>query len=439
MAVTKLPNAGAIAPLFLLSTAALILAGAIVTPHFPIEEATVEQIQQAFAQNQLTSKQLVNFYFDQIRSLNPLLRGVLEVNPDALRQAEQADRERAAGGLNPYVEGGNPCGSSSGSAVSVAANMVAVSLGTETDGSILCPADRNSVVGIKPTVGLTSRAGVIPISPRQDTIGPICRTVSDAVYVLEAIVGYDPRDHEATKEAAGFVPCGGYKQFLKRDGLRGKRIGVVRSPFLDSVNDSTVLTAFELHLEVFRRGGATVVDHLEIAEINVILDPFKSGEVPVLMAEFKVGINQYLEELVESPVRSLADIIAFNINNPELENMKEYAQDLLVAAETTNGIGEQEVEAMQLMENLSREGFEGLMKQHKLDAMVTFGADAAPVLAMGGYPAISVPAGYDGKGSPFGIAFGGLKGTEPKLIEVAYAFEQATNIRRPPSKLQCEI
>ncbi|CAI0557663.1 unnamed protein product [Linum tenue] len=426
MAVTKLPNAGAIAPLFLLSTAALILAGAIVTPHFPIEEATVEQIQQAFAQNQLTSKQLVNFYFDQIRSLNPLLRGVLEVNPDALRQAEQADRERAAGGLlsdlhgipvllkdgigtrdalnttcgsyallgsvvardagvverlrragavilgkasqsewynvrsfsipggwcarsgqavNPYVEGGNPCGSSSGSAVSVAANMVAVSLGTETDGSILCPADRNSVVGIKPTVGL----------------------------------------------------------------------------------------------EVFRRGGATVVDHLEIAEINVILDPFKSGEVPVLMAEFKVGINQYLEELVESPVRSLADIIAFNINNPELENMKEYAQDLLVAAETTNGIGEQEVEAMQLMENLSREGFEGLMKQHKLDAMVTFGADAAPVLAMGGYPAISVPAGYDGKGSPFGIAFGGLKGTEPKLIEVAYAFEQATNIRRPPSKLQCEI
>ncbi|CAI0557550.1 unnamed protein product [Linum tenue] len=426
MAVTKLPNAGAIARLFLLSTAALILAGAIATPHFAIEEATVEQIQQAFAQNQLTSKQLVNFYFDQIRSLNPLLRGVLEVNPDALRQAEQADRERAAGGLltdlhgipvllkdgigtrdalnttcgsyallgsvvardagvverlrragavilgkasqsewynvrsfsipggwcarsgqavNPYVEGGNPCGSSSGSAVSVAANMVAVSLGTETDGSILCPADRNSVVGIKPTVGL----------------------------------------------------------------------------------------------EVFRRGGATVVDHLEIAEINVILDPFKSGEVPVLMAEFKVGINQYLEELVESPVRSLADIIAFNINNPVLENMKEYAQDLLVAAETTNGIGEQEVEAMQLMENLSREGFEGLMKQHKLDAMVTFGADAAPVLAMGGYPAISVPAGYDGKGSPFGIAFGGLKGTEPKLIEVAYAFEQATNIRRPPSKLQCEI
>ncbi|CAL1410228.1 unnamed protein product [Linum trigynum] len=519
MAVTKRPNAGAIAPLFLLSTAALILACAIATSHLPIEEATVEQIQQAFAQNQLTSKQLVNFYFDQIRALNPLLRGVLEVNPDALRQAEQADRERAAGrslgdlhgipillkdgigtkdalnttcgsyallgsvvardagvverlrsagavilgkasqsewynvrsfsipggwcarsgqAVNPYVEGGNPCGSSSGSAVSVAANMVAVSLGTETDGSILCPADRNSVVGIKPTVGLTSRAGVIPISPRQDTIGPICRTVSDAVYVLEAIVGYDPRDHEATKEAAGFVPLGGYKQFLKRDGLRGKRIGVVRSPFLDSVNDSTVLTAFELHLKVFRRGGATVVDHLEIAEINVILDPFKSGEVPVLMAEFKVGINQYLEELIESPVRSLADIIAFNINNPELENMKEYAQDLLVAAETTNGIGEQEVGAIQLMENLSLEGFEGLMKQHQLDAMVTFGADAAPVLAMGGYPAISVPAGYDGKGSPFGIAFGGLKGTEPKLIEIAYAFEQATNIRRP-SKLQCEI
>ncbi|CAI0557547.1 unnamed protein product [Linum tenue] len=371
MAVTKLPNAGAIARLFLLSTAALILAGAIATPHFAIEEATVEQIQQAFAQNQLTSKQLVNFYFDQIRSLNPLLRGVLEVNPDALRQAEQADRERAAGGLLTDLHGipvllKDGIGTRDALNTTCGSYALLGSVVARDAGVVERPADRNSVVGIKPTVGLTSRAGVIPISPRQDTIGPICRTVSDAVYVLEAIVGYDPRDHEATKEAAGFVPCGGYKQFLKRDGLRGKR-------------------------------------------------------------------------LVESPVRSLADIIAFNINNPVLENMKEYAQDLLVAAETTNGIGEQEVEAMQLMENLSREGFEGLMKQHKLDAMVTFGADAAPVLAMGGYPAISVPAGYDGKGSPFGIAFGGLKGTEPKLIEVAYAFEQATNIRRPPSKLQCEI
>ncbi|CAI0557552.1 unnamed protein product [Linum tenue] len=174
MAVTKLPNAGAIARLFLLSTAALILAGAIATPHFAIEEATVEQIQQAFAQNQLTSKQLVNFYFDQIRSLNPLLRGVLEVNPDALRQAEQADRERAAGGLLTDLHGIPVLlkdGIGTRDALNTTSNMVAVSLGTETDGSILCPADRNSVVGIKPTVGLTSRAGVIPISPRQDTIG----------------------------------------------------------------------------------------------------------------------------------------------------------------------------------------------------------------------------------------------------------------------------
>ncbi|KAK4356151.1 hypothetical protein RND71_025122 [Anisodus tanguticus] len=263
--------------------------------NFKIEEATIKDIQLTFAQNKLTSRQLVDYYLHRIESLNPVLGGVIEVNLDVRKEADEVDKQREnnntrsvssdlhgipvllkysiattdklnttagsyallgsqvsrddtvverlrnAGALilgkatmtllkmkNPYVERGNPCGSSSGSAISVAANMVAVSLGTETDGSIICSAEYNAVVGLKPTVGLTSRAGVIPLSPRQDTIG----TVSDAVYVLDSIVGFDIRDLEATRTAAKFIPTGGYKQFLNEDGLKGKILGVVRHSFL---------------------------------------------------------------------------------------------------------------------------------------------------------------------------------------------------------------
>ncbi|CAN1307611.1 Probable amidase At4g34880 [Linum perenne] len=474
----------AIAHLLLLSAAFLTVAA---TSHFQFEEATVDQIQLAFSNNTLTSKQLVNFYLDRIHDLNPILRGVLEdgiatkdrmnttcgsyalLGSTAARDAGVVEKLRNAGAVilgkatqsewyhvrsfqipngwsprggqavNPYVEGGDPCGSSSGSAISVAANMVAVSLGTETDGSILCPADYNSVVGIKPTVSLTSRAGVIPVSPRQDTIGPICRTVSDAVYVLDAIVGFDPRDCEATNEAAKFIPSGGYKQFLKKDGLKGKKIGIVRNPFMNKVNDSTVLTTFNRHLEMFIQQGATVIDDLEIANVDMILDPFRSGEVAVMMAEFKVAVNRYLEDLVESPVRSLAEIVAFNVDNSKLERMEEFGQELLVAAEMTNGIGKNETEAIRLMDELSREGFEAVMKQHELDAMVTIGSDVSSVLAIGGYPAISVPAGYDEQGKPFGIVFGGLKGTESSLIEASYAFEQATKARQAPVEFSLHL
>uniref|UniRef100_A0A2N9IJS5 Amidase domain-containing protein n=1 Tax=Fagus sylvatica TaxID=28930 RepID=A0A2N9IJS5_FAGSY len=459
---------------------------------FTITEATIDDIHRAFTQNQLTSRQLVDLYLEQIATLNPLLRSVLEVNPDAQDQADKADREReeanqgheslgelhghsdtaqgqlrtagavilgkaslnewygvrssetpdgwcARGGqaVNPYVESGNPCGSSSGSAISVAANMVSVSLGTETDGSIICPADHNSVVGIKPTVGLTSRAGVIPISPRQDTIGPICRTVTDAVYVLDAIVGFDPRDYEATKAATVFIPKGGYRQFLNGDGLKGKKLGVVRKPFLDSYNGSTAIPTFEHHLNVLRQRGATIVDNLEIANIDVILDSTQSGELIVLLAEFKISIKDYLKELSNSTVRSLADIIKFNLNNPVLEKLKEYGQDMFMVSENTSGIGVQEIESIELMANLSKYGFEKLMKDNNLDAMVTLGSGASTVLAIGGYPAITVPAGYESNGMPFGISFGGLKGTEPKLIEISYAFEQATRERRPPSFSEC--
>ncbi|KAJ6409889.1 hypothetical protein OIU84_009388 [Salix udensis] len=493
----NLPSSSLLLPLISLFLIFITITG----QHFTIPESTIEEIQQAFAENNLTSTQLVDFYINQIKTLNPLLHSIIEVNPDARDQAKNADEEkrenqgrrnlgdlhgipvllkdtigtrdklntsagsyalvgsvvardasvveklrkagavimgkaslsewykfrslsrvpngwcaRAGQGVNPYLATGDPCGSSSGSAISVAANMVAVSLGSETHSSIICPSDHNSVVGLKPTVGLTSRAGVIPVAPSLDTIGPVARTVSDAVRVLDVIVGFDPRDYEATQRAAKFIPAGGYKQFLNPNGLKGKRLGIVRNPFLKSLNES-IFPIFEHHLNTLRERGATVVDNLEIANINTIVNPSQSGELTLMMAEFKLFLNDYLKDLLTSPVWSLADIIAFNKNNPDLK---------------TNGIGEKETEAIELMEKLSQNGFEKLMRENNLDAMVTPGSGATSVLAIGGYPGITVPAGYDINGMPFGICFGGLKYTEPKLIEIAYDFEQATMMRKPP-------
>ncbi|KAM3376852.1 hypothetical protein P3S68_009265 [Capsicum galapagoense] len=340
---------------------------------------------------------------------------------------------------NPYVLSADPCGSSTGSAISVAANMVSLSIGTETRGSILCPASSNAVVGIKPTVGLTSRAGVIPITPRQDTVGPIGRTVADAVHVLDAIVGFDHNDAAATGEAAKFVPPGGYTQFLKIDGLKGKRIGIVREPFFNFTNNHALAHTFEKHLQTLRQQGAVLVDNVNIANLDIILDFNLSGEAIAVLAEFKIALNAYLKELVDSPVRSLEDVIIFNQKNPELERyglisremLKEFGQDIFLAAEATNGIGETELNALRNLSRLTREGYVKLMKKYKLDALVTGGSSVAAVLAIGGFPAISVPAAYD-KGVPIGICFSGLKGSEPKLIEIDYGFEQATLIRNPP-------
>ncbi|KAH9618643.1 hypothetical protein KSS87_022142, partial [Heliosperma pusillum] len=225
--------------------------------------------------------------------------------------------------------------------------MAAVTLGTETDGSILCPSSANSVVGIKPTLGLTSRGGVVPISPRQDTVGPICRTVTDAAYVLESIVGYDPYDSEATMKATKYIPIGGYSQFLKLDGLKGKRVGILRKSFFDDV-------------------------------------------------------SPYLAALVKSPVRSLADVIEFNRKHAHKEMINEYGQGIFYSAEATNGIKAKQKKALATLASWSRDGFEKVMNEKRLDAIV--GPDYSSfssVLGIGGYPGISVPAGYDEDGTPF--------------------------------------
>ncbi|KAJ4787248.1 Glutamyl-tRNA(Gln) amidotransferase subunit A [Rhynchospora pubera] len=480
---------------------------------FQFEEATVESIQTAFNQGILTSRLLTEYYLSQIETLNPLLHAVIEVNPDALSQADQADqtdpsrrtsvlhgipvllkdniatkdklnttsgslalggsvaprdagvvqRLRDAGavilgkasmsewcnfrakgipagwsarggqGKNPYVLSATPCSSSSGSAIAVAANMVTVTLGTETDGSIICPSSFNSVVGIKPTVGLTSRSGVMIISPRMDTIGPICRTVSDAVHVLEAIVGNDPLDAEATTDASVYIPEGGYKQFLKNEGLRGKRLGILRKGFFSFPKGSLKEQVFEEHFKIMREGGAVLVDDLEIANISIIRNSNHSGEWALMQAEFKLFLNAYLSDLSVSPVRSLQDVIEFNNNHPIEEKLDEFSQTNLIESQQTDGYGYKENQAISNLNQLCEEGLEKLMKEQKLDAIVTPGASASSILAIGGYPGISVPAGYDSDGIPFGICFGGLKGFEPRLIEIAFAFEQATRVRKQPN------
>ncbi|TVU31294.1 hypothetical protein EJB05_22976, partial [Eragrostis curvula] len=362
---------------------------------------------------------------------------------------------RGGQGKNPYVPTATPCASSSGSAIAAAANLAAVTIGTETDGSIMCPSSFNSVVGIKPTVGLTSRAGVMIISPRMDTVGPITRTVSDAVHVLEAIVGYDPRDAEATRMASEYIPEGGYRKFLNIDGLRGKRLGILRKDFFHFPSGSVQEKVFNEHFDIMRfwwidilddlfltpesydktdrKMGAILVDGLEIPSMNVINDAKQSGERALMLAEFKLSLNSYLSELSASPVRSLSDIIEFNNKHPVEERMAEFGQDYLLQSEATNGIGPTEERAIAKLNKLCQKGLEKIMQDNQLDAIVAPGASAHSLLAIGGYPAITVPAGYAANGVPFAICFGGLKGSEPTLIEVASSFEQATRVRKPPS------
>ncbi|XP_052153609.1 probable amidase At4g34880 [Oryza glaberrima] len=341
---------------------------------------------------------------------------------------------RGGQGRNPYVLSAAPCGSSTGSAIAAAANMATVTLGTETDGSILCPSSSNSVVGIKPTVGLTSRAGVVPISPRQDTIGPICRTVTDAVHVLDAIVGYDSRDAKATRAASNYIPPGGYRQFLKPDGLKGKRIGIPNG-FFNFPNGTVQQIVYQQLLDTVRKQGAVVIENLDIANLAVIQDVLNNGEQIVLAAEFKSSLNTYLSDLSYSPVRSLADIIAFNNAHPIEERLKNFGQLIFLVAENTTGIGALEGAVIRQLNELSADGLEKLMQDEQLDAIITPNDLVSTVLAIGGMPAITVPAGYGKMGVPFGICFGGLKGYEPRLIEMAYAFEQATKVRKAPKFL----
>jgi len=346
------------------------------------------------------------------------------------------------GGLvrNPYALNRNPCGSSSGSGVAVAANLSAVAIGTETDGSIVCPATANGIVGIKPTVGLVSRSGIVPIAHSQDTAGPMARTVTDAAILLGAITGIDPID-PATRESEG-KSFTDYTGFLDANGLSGARIGVARKFFGFSDEVDRLMAAA---IEEMKRAGAVIIDPVNLAESK----EYEDSELEVLLYEFKDNLNKYLSELgPKAPFHSLKEIIDFNEKNHERE-MPYFGQELFLKAEAKGPLTTADyLKALEKDRRLSRrEGIDAVIEKDHLDAIIaptagpawttdllngdhlTGGSSTPPAVA--GYPHITVPAGFT-RGLPVGISFFGTAYTEPVLIRLAYAFEQKTKHRRAP-------
>ena len=340
---------------------------------------------------------------------------------------------------NPYALDRNPCGSSSGSGVAVSSNLTALAVGTETDGSIVCPATTCGVVGIKPTVGLVSRAGVIPISETQDTAGPMARSVADAAALLTVLAGSDPRD-PATAEAAKHATD--YTRFLDADGLRGARIGVARNlagfhPDTDRV--------FEEGVAELKRRGAEVIDPADVPNIKELGDP----EFEVMLYEFKAGLEAYLATLgPKAPIRTLADAIAFNERNKDRE-MPYFGQETFLKAQEKGPLTTPAYrEALAKCRRLSRaEGLDAVFDKNRLDALVAptgapawvidpvsgdhyVGGNSTPA-AVSGYPSISVPMGFV-FGLPVGLSFIGRAWSEPVLVRLAHAFELASGHRRPP-------
>jgi amidase len=327
---------------------------------------------------------------------------------------------------NPYILDKNPCGSSAGSGVAVSANLAAAAVGTETNGSIICPAVRNGVVGIKPTLGLVSRSGIIPIAHTQDTAGPMTRTVEDAAILLGAMVGRDKRDETTTDSKKGETD---YTKSLNSDGLRGARIGVARQ-FLGSNAETKKI--MEAHFEVLKANGATLVD----VAFSENLGKLGDDRLLVLLYEFKTDLNKYLAAR-GGKYKTLADLIKFNEENKERE-MPLFGQELFVQAQSKGDLTEKAyTDALQKLKRATREeGIDAVIAKDNLDAICapTVGATWS-IAAVAGYPYITVPAGFGADGLPLGLAFFGRAFTEPQLIKYAYTFEQKTKARRTPEFL----
>jgi amidase len=345
---------------------------------------------------------------------------------------------------NPYVLDRNPCGSSSGSAVAVSANLGAAAVGTETDGSIVCPASANGVVGLKPTVGLLSRSGIIPISHTQDTPGPLCRTVADAAVLLGVMTGVDQRD-PAT--AAGVKHAQrDYSQFLQPGGLRGLRIGVARAKFF-GYNSATDRLAEEA-LEVLRREGAVLVDPADIPHVG----DYDDAELQVLLYELKADLNTYLSGTsAKSGSKTLQDVIEFNERHRDRE-MPYFGQELFLQAQEKGPLTSPEYQkALRQCRRLSRErGIDAILTRKRLDLIVAptgspawptdlvngdhFTGSSSTPAAVARYPSLSVPMGF-AYGLPVNLSFIGPAWSEPTLIKAAYSFEQATKHRQKPRYL----
>ena len=386
------------------------------------------------------------FVVQRLRDAGAVLLGKTNLSEWAnIRSSNSTSGWSARGGQtnNPYALDRNPCGSSSGSAAAVAASLCPVSVGTETDGSILCPSACCGIVGIKPTVGLISRSGIIPVSQSQDTAGPMARTVRDAAVLLGVLAGVDPRD-EATAVAAHHV-YPDYTKFLDMAGLYGARIGVARNFFHFHEGVDAVLAAA---LAVMKSEGATLID---TEHLSLTADAGEAEDI-VLQYELKLGINAYLARLgPESPVQTLDDVIAFNERNEDRE-MPFFGQDVFLQAASKGPLDEYEyVEARAKCLRLTRtEGMDAVLRNLELDCLVAptislpcmtdpvngdhwLGASTGPA-AIAGYASITVPAGYV-YGLPVGLSFFAGAWSEPTLLKLAFAFEQASNIRQPPTLL----
>ncbi len=387
------------------------------------------------------------FIVQRLRAAGALILGKTNLSEWAnFRSSHSSSGWSGRGGqtLNPYALNRSPCGSSSGSGAAVAADLALVAVGTETDGSIVCPASANGLVGIKPTVGLVSRAGIVPISASQDTAGPMARSVADAAALLNILAGYDAAD-AATKPLEQRGPLD-YRQYLNRSALHGARIGVLRQ---DAGFSAEVDQLLQHALDVLRSQGAVIVDPVALPTQGM----FEDDEQTTLLYEFKDGLNRYLSERGAGPPRTLAELIDYNRSQSARE-LALFGQELFTQAEATGGLHERAyIDAHERAQRLAgREGIDAALLGQHLDALAapTMGAawvidwvngdhfvgggiSSAPAVA--GYPHITVPMG-ELRGLPVGLSLVGTAWTEGKLIGYAYAFEQATQARRSPRFLR---
>lgn len=384
-----------------------------------------------------------SFVAAKLRAAGAVILGKTNLSEWAnIRSSHSTSGWSGRGGLtkNPYSLDRNPCGSSSGTGAGISANLAAAGIGTETDGSIVCPSSLNGLAGIKPTVGLVSRSGIIPISHSQDGAGPMCRSVHDAAILLSALTGVDREDPASTASAGKFQT--NYAQYCDPNGLKGARIGVARKYF--GFNDA-VDALMEESLDVMKRQGATLVDPADIETLG----KFDDTELLVFLYELKADLNAYLSRLGPSaPVHTLKDIIEYNDRNRQKE-MPYFGQDLFIKAEAKGPLSEKTyLDAIAKNHQLARtEGIDAIMNKHQLDALVAptggpawltdlvngdhVGGGSSNAAAVAGYPNINVTAGSI-FGLPVGISFFGRAWSEPTLIKLAYAFEQATKARQTP-------
>jgi len=384
-----------------------------------------------------------SYVVQKLRSAGAVILGKTNLSEWAnIRSSHSTSGWSGRGGLtkNPYALDRNPCGSSSGTGAGISANLCAVGIGTETDGSIVCPSSSNGLAGIKPTVGLVSRSGIIPISHTQDSAGPMCRTVRDAAILLGALTGVDAGD-AATAASAGRSYTD-YTQFCDPNGLKGARIGVARKYF--GFNDA-VDALMEQSLDAMKKQGATLVDPADVATLG----KFDETELLVFLYELKTDLNNYLARLgPNAPVHTLKDIINFNDRNQRKE-MPYFGQDLFLKAEAKGPLTEKAyIDALDKNHQLARtEGIDATMDKYHLDAMVAptggpawltdlvngdhAAGGSSNAAAVAGYPNINVTAGFI-SGLPVGISFFGRAWSEPTLIRLAFAFEKTTKARQAP-------